>query len=57
MNSLQLPLEGFVQDGRQQHVEFGVGLRLEVLQVVNFCLEGVKVSDDTALFFFRGNWN
>ena len=46
---LQLPFEGFVENGRQECGEFGGSFGLELLQRVHLGLQAVEISDDPAL--------
>jgi len=50
----QFPFERFVENGRQQGVEFGGGFGLQAFQGVYLRLEGVEFGYDTALFGERG---
>lgn len=51
--TLQLTLEGPIEDRGQERVEFGPGLRLERLQPVDLGLQAVQKGDDATLFLRR----
>ena len=50
---LQLPLERPIQHAGQQRVEFGLRLRLKVLERIDLRLQTVEVGHDAALFTER----
>jgi hypothetical protein len=45
---LQLSLERPVQHSRQQRIQLGAGLCLEMPECVHFCLKFIEVGDDAA---------
>ncbi len=49
----QLPLKRLIENGRQQRLQLGGGLRLQGFEAIDFSLQAVEVSDDAALFVER----